>query len=154
MEILSQPASFSRSLRMVIWKHTDTRQCSILQRREQTYSTSQTRLYLCQESAVRISNLTLHFIYCEIHNRPPATDHTSYSPSMQEEREPEPIELVWDLGVQERQEATHIIHAMNLRADNQFYPQSQLHKLQFIAKELYTLITDTGTAEGLYTPCW
>lgn len=31
MEIRSQPASFSRSLRMVIWKATDTRQCKILQ---------------------------------------------------------------------------------------------------------------------------
>jgi len=41
---------------------------------------------------------------------------------MQEEREPEPIELVWDLWVQERQEATHVIHTMHLREDNQFYP--------------------------------
>lgn len=30
MEMRSQPASFSRSLRMVIWKATDTRQWRIL----------------------------------------------------------------------------------------------------------------------------
>lgn len=30
MEMRCQPASFSKSLRMVIWKTTDTRQCTML----------------------------------------------------------------------------------------------------------------------------
>lgn len=36
---------------------------------------------------------------------------------MQEEREPEPVELIWDLRVEERQQAADIIHAVHLRKD-------------------------------------
>lgn len=34
---------------------------------------------------------------------------------MKEERQPEPGELVWDLGVQERQQATDVVHAGYLK---------------------------------------
>lgn len=37
------------------------------------------------------------------------------SPSVQEKREPEPVKLIWDLGVEERQQATDIIHAVHLK---------------------------------------
>lgn len=33
---------------------------------------------------------------------------------MQEERQPQAIELIWDLWVEKRQQATHIIHAVHL----------------------------------------
>lgn len=36
------------------------------------------------------------------------------SPSMQEKGEPEPVKLIRDLGVEERQQSTHIIHAVHL----------------------------------------
>lgn len=37
------------------------------------------------------------------------------SPSMQEKRKPEPIKLIWNLWVEERQQSTDIIHAMHLK---------------------------------------
>lgn len=39
------------------------------------------------------------------------------SPSMQEKWEPEPVKLIWDLRVEERQQATDIIHAVHLEED-------------------------------------
>lgn len=39
------------------------------------------------------------------------------SPSMQEKWEPEPVKLIWDLRVEERQQSTDIIHAVHLKRD-------------------------------------
>ena len=37
------------------------------------------------------------------------------SPSMQEKWEPEPVKLIWDLRIEERQQAAYIIHAVHLK---------------------------------------
>lgn len=50
MEMRSQPASFSRSLRMVIWKATDTRQCKILQE-HRGCGTKKKKSFTCPERA-------------------------------------------------------------------------------------------------------
>lgn len=36
------------------------------------------------------------------------------SPSMQEKWEPEPVKLIWDLRVEERQQSAYVIHAVHL----------------------------------------
>lgn len=93
MDIRSHPASFSKSLRMVIWKHTDTRQCRILSKN---------------------INVSLKYKYKVISKHFRKCSQMSHLPSMQEERQPQAIELIWDLWVEKWQQATHIIHAVHL----------------------------------------
>lgn len=38
---------------------------------------------------------------------------------MQEKWEPEPVKLIWDLRVEERQQSTDIIHAVHLENDSE-----------------------------------
>lgn len=57
------------------------------------------------------------------------------SPSMQEKWEPEPVKLIWDLWIEERQQSTDIIHAVHLKRDerkkktflNLFYDLGDVH---------------------------
>lgn len=80
MEMRCQPASFSRSLRMVIWKITDTRQCTTL-----------------AETRWQPFYLNPH---CPAH-----WGHVrgagGHLPRMEEQRQPEAVELVGDLRVEE-----------------------------------------------------
>lgn len=56
---------------------------------------------------------------------------------MQEKGEPEPVELIRDLRVEERQQSTHIIHAVHLREDrahsNKFLPSKSPKMSQKLA---------------------
>lgn len=41
-------------------------------------------------------------------------EQPGHAPSMQEQREPQAVELIWDLWVEEWQQAAHVIHAVHL----------------------------------------
>lgn len=93
-EIRSQPASFSMSLRTVIWKNTDTRQCRMLRARTRHWS---------------IQGRYAAKVWLNLGK----SEFTA--PRVKEEGEPESGELVWDLWVEERQQTTHVVHAVNLQ---------------------------------------
>jgi hypothetical protein len=99
MAMRCQPASFSRSRRTVIWKQTDTKQCRILW-------------------AVRDTQQRRELLFCLQPTTPGEGDHTpspkSHLPSVQEEGQPQAVELVRHLRIEERQEATDIVHAVHL----------------------------------------
>lgn len=117
MEIRSQPANFSKSLRTDIWKNTETRQCRTLQthrtRRSHSLQRHQLAALQLQEEADR--------------------------PGMQEERQPEAGKLIWDLWVEERQQAADVVHTGHLEdtvtssaADHEAPPPVMLLKFCFI----------------------
>lgn len=57
---------------------------------------------------------------------------------MQEERQPQAIELIWDLWVQKRQQATNIIHAMHLGAKRGLFMKIALHKVTVLSGSDFT----------------
>lgn len=71
----------------------------------------------------------------------------SHLPSVQEEREPQSVELVWDLWVEERQQATHIIHAVDLGEEVEYIiyrtPSLSLSLLAHTPNRTHNSITDT-----------
>lgn len=118
MEMRCQPASFSRSRRMVIWKITDTRQWMTLG--GDTRASASARGHqpgtwgapgpgrLCPGSGALPPGVQV------VPRGPGGWAVRGLLPSVEEQRQPEPIELIGDLGVEEGQQSTHLVQAVHL----------------------------------------
>ena len=133
MAMRCQPASFSRSRRMVIWKTTDTKQCTTLGRGAHQAS-AVLPLPAAASQALQGQRGLEARGGCALAREPSSGGlgggggQTSQGPggkgraargllpSVEEQRQPEPVELIWDLGVEEGQQPTHLVQAVHLGA--------------------------------------
>lgn len=123
MAMRCQPASFSRSRRMVIWKITDTRQCTTLGGDTPGIS---------PPPRLPASDFGSSGVWQVVPAAPWPRGPSSGSPggrapqgsgwwaarhllpSVEEQRQPEPVELIWDLRIEEGQQPTHLVQAVHL----------------------------------------